>query len=470
MPGKEARRRHAVAIGRELRLSMLAPQRNRLLAALNAEDNARLLPHLELVSLPRGTVICEARARSDYAYFPTDGIVSLLYELENGASVEVAVTGNDGMVGTAVFMGGGATTSRAVVRNGGQGYRIPARVLKTEFEGSAALRQLLLRYAQALTAQMAQTAVCRGRHQLEQQLCRMLLVSMDRLASAEVDLTQDAIAGLLGARRESVTAAAGRLQAAGLIRYHRGRITVLNRRLLEARVCECYAAAKVELDRLLPRRSRRRARRDCRGTFLPSGSRFHRRARRSGIPRRVIVECTPRRDPFEAPRDLALAEGCRSRRPSETSGARPRSARSAMAANRRTPFRRAPEFPRPCRARADPGSRSCPPRARARSRMDTSPWAVGLCCFAVSMPTPSSAMRSTQWSAFALQRDRHVLRLRVLGDVGQRFLHDAIERDAVGGRQPERLVLHLDSAGHVRPLAELAALPLQRGADAEIVE
>lgn len=248
--GREAR---TEAIGRGLRAVTLEPRRNLLLAALNAQDTARLRSHLELVSLPVGTVISEACTRSDWAYFPTDGIVSLIYELENGASVEVAVTGNDGIVGTAIFMGDGATTSRAVVRNGGHGYRIRARVLKDEFERSLALRHVLLRYTQALATQMAQTAVCHGHHQLEQQFCRLLLVSMDRLASAEVELTQDTIAGLLGVRRESVTTAAGKLQTAGLISYRRGRIAVLNRQLLEAHVCECYAAAKYEFDRLIPR-------------------------------------------------------------------------------------------------------------------------------------------------------------------------------------------------------------------------
>ena len=243
--GARGREACTAAIGRDLRAATLEPRRNLLLAALNAEDPARLHSHLELVSLPVGTVISEAPTRSDWAYFPTEGIVSLLYELENGASVEVAATGNDGMVGTAVLMGGGATTSRAVVRNGGQGYRIPARILRDEFESSPALRRLLLRYAQALTIQMAQTAVCHCHHPLEQQFCRILLVTIDRLASTEVDLTQDTIAGLLGVRRESITAAAGGLQAAGLIRYRRGRITVLDRKLLEARVCECYAAAKL---------------------------------------------------------------------------------------------------------------------------------------------------------------------------------------------------------------------------------
>ena len=252
-PGARSRGVDAAPCDRELRAALLAPQRNLLLAALDAQDCARLLPHLEPVALPLGAVICETCTRSDYAYFPTTGIVSLLYELANGTSVEVAATGNDGMVGTAVFMGGGATTSRAVVRNRGHGYRIPGRVLSDEFESNPSLRRLLLRYAQSLTSQIAQTAVCLGRHRLEQQICRMLLVSVDRLASADVDITQDAIAGLFGVRRESVTAAAGRLQAAGLIRCRRGRITVLDRRQLEAQVCECYAAANNGLDRRDPR-------------------------------------------------------------------------------------------------------------------------------------------------------------------------------------------------------------------------
>jgi CRP-like cAMP-binding protein len=252
-PGARIRGVDAAPCDRELRTAPLAPQRNLLLAALDAADCARLLPHLEPVALPLGTVICETCARSDYAYFPTAGIVSLLYELANGTSVEVAATGNDGMVGTTVFMGGSATTCRAVVRNRGQGYRIPGRVLSDEFEANPSLRRLLLRYAQSLTSQIAQTAVCLGRHRLEQQICRMLLVSVDRLASADVDLTQNTIAGLFGVRRETVTTAVGRLQAAGLIRCRRGRITVLDRAQLEAQVCECYAAAKAGLDRRDPR-------------------------------------------------------------------------------------------------------------------------------------------------------------------------------------------------------------------------
>lgn len=241
-----------VAIGHDLRASPLAPRQNHLLAALNDEDYARLLPHLELVALPRGGVLCEAHSNPDCVYFPTTGIVSIVYELENGTSVEVAVAGSDGMIGVAVFMGGGTTTSRAVVRNTGYGYRLGADVLRREFESSPSLRQWLLRYAQALLTQMAQTAVCHGHHPLEQQFCRLLLASMDRLRSDDVALTQDTMANLLGVRRESITAAAGKLQSAGLIRYHRGRITVLNRPRLEALVCECYAAAKAELDRLVP--------------------------------------------------------------------------------------------------------------------------------------------------------------------------------------------------------------------------
>ena len=241
-----------VAIAPDRRGSRLSPKLNHLLAALNPADYANLIPHLEPVPLPRGWVVCEAHSNADYVYFPTSGIVSVLYELENGASVEVAVTGNDGVVGVAAFMGGGATTSRAVVRNEGYAYRLRASILKSEFENNPVLRQSLLCYAQALLTQIAQTAVCQRHHQLDKQLCRMLLVSVDRLPSDEVALTHDAMANLLGVRRESITAAAGHLQTAGLIRYHRGRITVLNRPGMEAQVCECYGVVKKELARLMP--------------------------------------------------------------------------------------------------------------------------------------------------------------------------------------------------------------------------
>ena len=240
--------------GRDLRGAAPAPRQNHLLGALNEEDYARLLRHLEFVSLPCGKVLGEAGSIPEYVYFPTAGIVSMLYEMKNGTSVEAAVTGNDGVVGVTVFMGGGATTSRAVVRNSGHGYRMRADILKREFEESPTLRQPLLRYTQALLIQMAQSGICHGHHQLVEQFCRLLLSSMDRLTSNDVALTQDTIANLLGVRRESITAAAGKLQAAGLIQYRRGRITVLDRPALESRVCECYATVKAELDRLVPRR------------------------------------------------------------------------------------------------------------------------------------------------------------------------------------------------------------------------
>ena len=230
------------------------PRQNHLLAVLGEEDYARLARHLEFVPLPCGKVLGEAGSVPEYVYFPTAGIVSMLYEMKNGTSVEAAVTGHDGIVGVTVFMGGGATTNRAVVRNSGHAYRMRADILKREFDDSATLRQPLLRYAQALLVQMAQSGICHGHHQLVEQFCRLLLSSMDRLASNDVALTQDTIANLLGVRRESITAAAGKLQAAGLIRYRRGRISVLDRAALEARVCECYAAVKAELDRLVPRR------------------------------------------------------------------------------------------------------------------------------------------------------------------------------------------------------------------------
>jgi CRP-like cAMP-binding protein len=247
-----ADRAEAPRAGRDLRAAAPAPRQNHLLGALNDEDYARLLRHLEFVSLPCGKVLGEAGSIPEYVYFPTAGIVSMLYEMKNGTSVEAAVTGHDGVVGVTVFMGGGATTNRAVVRNSGHGYRMRADILKREFEESPTLRQPLLRYTQALLIQMAQSGICHGHHQLVEQFCRLLLSSMDRLASSDVALTQDTIANLLGVRRESITAAAGKLQAAGLIQYRRGRITVLDRAALESRVCECYATVKAELDRLVP--------------------------------------------------------------------------------------------------------------------------------------------------------------------------------------------------------------------------
>ena len=229
-----------------------SPNQNRLLAALPAEEYRRVLPHLELVSMPLGWAVYEADGPQGYVYFPTTSIVSLLYVMQNGASAEIAVTGNDGLVGIALFMGGESTPSRAVVQSAGYGYRLNAGALKTEFVLGGPLQHLALRYTQALITQMAQTAVCNRHHELEQQLCRWLLLSLDRLPSNTLDMTQELIANMLGVRREGVTEAARKLQDAGLIKYVRGHITVLDRAQLEARVCECYAVVKREMDRLLP--------------------------------------------------------------------------------------------------------------------------------------------------------------------------------------------------------------------------
>jgi CRP-like cAMP-binding protein len=227
------------------------PKQNRLLSALPVADYQRLLPVLEPVSLPLGLVLYESGETLDYVYFPTDSIVSLLYVMVDGASAEIAVTGCEGLVGIALFMGGETTPSRAVVQSAGQGYRLRAASLKKEFDNGGALQHLALRYTQALITQMAQTAVCNRHHSVEQQLCRWLLLSLDRLPSNELTMTQELIANMLGVRREGVTEAAGRLQAAGLIRYSRGHIEVLDRPKLEVRVCECYAVVKKEYDRLL---------------------------------------------------------------------------------------------------------------------------------------------------------------------------------------------------------------------------
>jgi CRP-like cAMP-binding protein len=229
-----------------------SPKQNHLLAALPAEEYDRMLPHLELVSMPLGWAVYEAGGPQSYVYFPTTSIVSLLYVMQNGASAEIAVTGNDGLVGIALFMGGESTASRAVVQSAGYGYRFKAAALKTEFVLGGPLQHLALRYTQALITQMAQTAVCNRHHELEQQLCRWLLLSLDRLSSNKLEMTQELIANMLGVRREGVTEAAGKLQDAGVIKYVRGRITVLDRAQLEARVCECYAVVKTEMDRLLP--------------------------------------------------------------------------------------------------------------------------------------------------------------------------------------------------------------------------
>jgi CRP-like cAMP-binding protein len=231
------------------------PTQNHLLAALPATDYERLLPQLELLTLPLGWAVYEAGRKQRYVYFPTTSIISLLYVMENGASAEIAVTGNDGLVGIALFMGGETTPSRAVVQSAGYAYRLKAAALKREFEHGGALQHLLLRYTQGLITQMAQTAVCNRHHAVEQQLCRWLLLSLDRLPSNKLAMTQELIANMLGVRREGVTESAGHLQAAGLIRYSRGHITILDRPGLEALVCECYAVVRKETDRLLPRKT-----------------------------------------------------------------------------------------------------------------------------------------------------------------------------------------------------------------------
>jgi len=228
------------------------PDQNHLLAVLPRLEAERLFPRLEPVPLALGAVLYESGDRLHHVYFPTTSIVSLLYELENGSSAEIAVVGNEGIVGIALFMGGDTMPNRAVVQSEGHAYRLPGHVLKEEFKRAGALQHLLLRYTLALLTQMAQTAVCNRHHTVDQQLCRWLLLSLDRLPVNELTMTQELIANMLGVRREGVTEAAGKLQAAGLIEYNRGRITVLDRQGLEARVCECYAVVRKEFSRLLP--------------------------------------------------------------------------------------------------------------------------------------------------------------------------------------------------------------------------
>jgi CRP-like cAMP-binding protein len=228
-----------------------SPQQNHLLAALPAVEFGRLSPHLELVDMPLGEALYESGGRLQHVYFPTTSIVSLLYVMEDGASAEIAIVGNEGILGVSLFMGGETTPSRAVVQSAGHGYRLRAQLLKEEFNRAGPVLRLLLRYTQALITQMSQTAVCNRHHTLEQQLCRWLLLSLDRLDDNELEMTQELIANMLGVRREGVTTAAGKLQRAGLISYHRGRITVLDRSGLEREVCECYEVVKKEFDRLL---------------------------------------------------------------------------------------------------------------------------------------------------------------------------------------------------------------------------
>jgi CRP-like cAMP-binding protein len=226
---------------------------NRLLAAMPEADMARWQPQLNAVELPLGHVLYESGKTEKYVYFPTSAIVSLLYVMKNGDSAEIAVVGNEGIVGISLFMGGNSTPSRAVVQSAGKGFRVKAAFMKEEFDRSHPVSHLLLRYTQALITQMAQTAVCNRHHSLDEQLCRWLLLSLDRLPGNELVMTQELIANMLGVRREGVTEAALKLQRAGLIRYARGRITVLDRKGLESRSCECYLVVKNEYDRLLPR-------------------------------------------------------------------------------------------------------------------------------------------------------------------------------------------------------------------------
>src|SRR5690349_10737265 len=228
-----------------------SPRHNHLLDALPAAEYGRLEPHLELVPMPLGEVLYEPGVQLRYVYFPTSSIVSLLYVMEDGASAEIAIVGNEGILGISLFMGGETTPSRAVVQSAGHGFRLKSQLLKDEFGRFGPMMHLLLRYTQALITQMAQTAVCNRHHSIDQQLCRWLLLSLDRLHSNELRMTQELIANMLGVRREGVTEAAKKLQQAGLIQYRRGHITVVDREGLEERVCECYEVVQLEAERLL---------------------------------------------------------------------------------------------------------------------------------------------------------------------------------------------------------------------------
>jgi CRP-like cAMP-binding protein len=228
-----------------------SPEQNHILEALPPAERARLFPHLKLVALPLGRVIYESGDKLQYIYFPTDSIISLLYVLEDGASAEIAVVGNDGAIGIALFMGGETTTNRAIVQSSGSAYQLTGTRLKQEFNRHGEVLHILLRYTQALITQMAQTAVCNRHHSVEQQLCRWLLLSLDRLPSSQLNMTQELIANMLGVRREGVTEAAGKLQKLGVITYSRGQIEVPDRGALERLCCECYGVVKRETDRLL---------------------------------------------------------------------------------------------------------------------------------------------------------------------------------------------------------------------------
>jgi len=227
------------------------PNQNHLLAALPTAEFERLAPNLELVPMPLGEVLYESGGKLQHVYFPTTSIVSLHYVIENGSTAEIAGVGNEGIVGISLFMGGNSTPSRAIVQTAGYGYRLNAQLMMEEFNRAGLMMRLLLRYTQALMTQMSQTAVCNRYHSVEQQLCRWLLLTLDRLSSDELVMTQELVASMLGVRREGITEAAGKLQHAGFIRYRRGHITVLDRSGLVAHVCECYAVVKKEFDRLL---------------------------------------------------------------------------------------------------------------------------------------------------------------------------------------------------------------------------
>ncbi|MGQ0835278.1 MAG: Crp/Fnr family transcriptional regulator [Gammaproteobacteria bacterium] len=236
------------------RASPAHPADNHILGALPVAERERLFPHLKLVPMPLGMVLYESGDALRHIYFPTDSIISLLYVLQDGSSAEIAVVGNEGVIGVSLFMGGETTPSRAIVQSAGFAYRLTGKRLKIEFNRHGQMLDVLLRYTQSLITQMAQTAVCNRHHTVDQQLCRWLLLSLDRLPSDQLNMTQELIANMLGVRREGVTEAAGKLQKEGVIRYSRGRITVLNRRKLEHLSCECYAVVKKETDRLLPAR------------------------------------------------------------------------------------------------------------------------------------------------------------------------------------------------------------------------
>jgi CRP-like cAMP-binding protein len=260
---------HKTGMGRSRQFGLLQPERpvriaglyghnprqNHLLAALPSADFERLALHLELASMPLGMVVHDAGATMQYVYFPTSSIVSILHDTKDGASAETAVIGHEGVIGVTQCMGGGASTSRAVVKSAGYGFRLKAELLKDEFDRGGAVQNQMLRFTQALLAHMSQTAVCNRHHSVAQQLCRWLLLSLDRLPSNELSMTQELIANMLGVRRESVAEAAGKLQDEKLIHYSRGHITILNRCGLEERACECYSAVKHEYDRLLPNRA-----------------------------------------------------------------------------------------------------------------------------------------------------------------------------------------------------------------------